>query len=51
MPRNKEATRKPVRRTQVKDLPRDEKKLTTEEQKKVKGGGNVDLEVYLLKSK
>ena len=27
------------RRTQVKDLPKEEKKLSKEEQKKIKGGG------------
>lgn len=29
----------PKRRTQVKDLPKEEKQLSKEEQKKVKGGG------------
>ena len=39
MPQKK--TDKPKRRTQVKDLPRDEKELTKDEQKKVKGGNLV----------
>ena len=36
---------KPKRRTQVKDLPKDEKELTKEEQKKVKGG-NLKIEGF-----
>ena len=38
---------KPKRRTRVKDLPKQEKKLTKEEQKKVKGGATM-VEYALL---
>lgn len=37
----KQQTDKPRRRTQVKDLPKDQKELSADEQKKVKGGGGL----------
>ena len=38
MAKNNDETKKQTRRTQVKDLPKEEKQLSKEEQKKVKGG-------------
>ncbi|HEY9285391.1 MAG TPA: hypothetical protein VIP46_18205 [Pyrinomonadaceae bacterium] len=38
MPKNTQDEKKPKRRTQVKDLPKQEKVLSEDEQKKVKGG-------------
>ena len=44
--KEKKETR-PERRTQVKDLPKEEQELTKEEQKKVKGGATM-VEYALL---
>lgn len=38
MPKNAQDEKKPKRRTQVKDLPKQEKVLSEDEQKKVRGG-------------
>ena len=38
MPKNTDEKKKPTRRTQVKELPKEDKELTKEEAKKVKGG-------------
>ena len=38
MPENTHNEKKPNRRTQVKELPKEEKELGKDEQKKVKGG-------------
>ena len=37
----KKETKTNKRRTQVKDLPKDQKELSADEQKKVKGGGGL----------
>lgn len=39
MDKNAKGTKKPAPRTQVKELPRGEKQLSKDEQKKVRGGG------------
>ena len=41
MAKNTKETTKSNRRTQVKELPKEEKELSKEEQKKVKGGGGL----------
>ncbi|HEY0079796.1 MAG TPA: hypothetical protein VGB73_14370 [Pyrinomonadaceae bacterium] len=40
MPGKTEETKKPTRRTQVRELPKQEKELSQDEQKRVKGGLN-----------
>ena len=41
MAKNPKETKKQTSRTQVKALPKEEKELSTNEQKKVKGGGGM----------
>ncbi|HEY0080773.1 MAG TPA: hypothetical protein VGB73_19380 [Pyrinomonadaceae bacterium] len=38
MAKNTKDEKQPKRRTQVKELPKEEKQLSTDEQKKIKGG-------------
>ena len=41
MAKNAKKMTKPTRRTQVKELPKEEKQLSKDEQKKVKGGASM----------
>lgn len=49
MPKNTQDEKKPKRRTQVKDLPREEKVLSEDEQKKVRGGSGVPATTQAMK--
>lgn len=51
MAKNTKETTKPKRRTQVKELPKEEKQLSKEEQKKVKGGAGVFFLVDIAANK